>query len=127
MRGWGCWEGLVRKAGEKLSFRGAQDLAERERSLEGAPPACLKGPYQHILQSMQNPKTPQTAEKQAASRRQFIGGAAAAAAAVNLPIEACAQVAGSDELKLALVGCGGRGGGAAEGERGARARAEAGE
>ena len=97
-----------------MSFRGAQDLADRERSLEGAPPACLKGPYQHILQSMQNPKTPQTAEKQAASRRQFIGGAAAAAAAVNLPIEACAQVAGSDELKLALVGCGGRGGGAAE-------------
>lgn len=66
------------------------------------------------LTIMQNPKTPQTAEKPAASRRQFMGGAAAAAAAVNLPIEACAQVAGSDELKLALVGCGGRGGGAAE-------------
>lgn len=47
-----------------------------------------------------------------ASRRKFIGSAAVAAAAVNLPIEACAQVAGSDELKLALVGCGGRGGGA---------------
>lgn len=48
----------------------------------------------------------------ASSRRKFIGGAAVAAAAVNLPIQACAQVAGSDELKLALVGCGGRGGGA---------------
>ncbi len=48
----------------------------------------------------------------ASSRRTFIGGAAVAAAAVNLPISACAQVAGSDELKLALVGCGGRGGGA---------------
>jgi predicted dehydrogenase len=45
-------------------------------------------------------------------RRKFIGSAAVAAAAVNLPIQACAQVAGSDELKLALVGCGGRGGGA---------------
>ena len=48
------------------------------------------------------------------TRRQVIGGAAAAVAAVNLPISACAQVAGSDELKLALVGCGGRGSGAAE-------------
>lgn len=46
------------------------------------------------------------------SRRKFIGGAAVAATAVNLPIEACAQVAGSDELKLALVGAGGRGSGA---------------
>jgi myo-inositol 2-dehydrogenase/D-chiro-inositol 1-dehydrogenase len=46
------------------------------------------------------------------SRRQFIGGAAVAAAAVNLPIEACANVAGTDELKLAIVGCGGRGNGA---------------
>ena len=47
------------------------------------------------------------------NRRKFIGGAAVAAAAVNLPISACAQVAGSDELKLALIGCGGRGTGAA--------------
>ena len=47
------------------------------------------------------------------NRRKFIGGAAVAAAAVNLPIAACAQVAGSDELKLALIGCGGRGTGAA--------------
>ncbi|RYD33252.1 MAG: Gfo/Idh/MocA family oxidoreductase [Verrucomicrobiaceae bacterium] len=48
------------------------------------------------------------------SRRKFIGAAAATAAAVNLPISACAQVAGSDELKLALIGCGGRGSGAAD-------------
>jgi len=48
------------------------------------------------------------------NRRKFIGGAAVAAAAVNLPISACAQVAGSDELKLALIGCGGRGSGAAD-------------
>ncbi len=48
------------------------------------------------------------------SRRKVLGGAAAAAAAINLPISACAQVAGSDELKIALVGCGGRGTGAAE-------------
>ncbi|MBP7951350.1 MAG: Gfo/Idh/MocA family oxidoreductase [Verrucomicrobiales bacterium] len=49
----------------------------------------------------------------AASRRGFLKGAAAATAAVNLPIELCAQVAGSDQKKLALVGCGGRGSGAA--------------
>lgn len=50
----------------------------------------------------------------ATSRRKFIGAAAVTAAAVNLPISACAQVAGSDELKLALIGCGGRGSGAAD-------------
>ena len=48
------------------------------------------------------------------SRRKFIGGAAVAAAAVHLPVASYAQVAGSDELKLALVGCGGRGSGAAD-------------
>ena len=56
--------------------------------------------------------TPPLSDPKATSRRKFLGGAAVAAAAVNLPIEACAQVAGSDELKLAIVGCGGRGGGA---------------
>ncbi|HWB02918.1 MAG TPA: Gfo/Idh/MocA family oxidoreductase [Verrucomicrobiales bacterium] len=60
---------------------------------------------------MESNTTPE-ASRPATSRRKFIGGAAVAAAAVNLPIEACAQVAGSDELKLAIVGCGGRGGGA---------------
>jgi myo-inositol 2-dehydrogenase/D-chiro-inositol 1-dehydrogenase len=59
---------------------------------------------------MESNTTPTTGS--ATSRRKFLGGAAVAAAAVNLPIEACAQVAGSDELKLAIVGCGGRGGGA---------------
>jgi myo-inositol 2-dehydrogenase/D-chiro-inositol 1-dehydrogenase len=59
-----------------------------------------------------HPMKSETKSTPVASRRKFIGGAAAAAAAVNIPIEACAQVAGSDELKLALVGCGGRGGGA---------------
>ena len=60
---------------------------------------------------MKNTTTPH--EKQAtSSRRKFLGGAVVAAAAVNLPIESCANAAGSDELKLALVGCGGRGSGA---------------
>ncbi len=59
-----------------------------------------------------NKNTKATDSQHTSSRRKFIGGAALAAAAVNLPIEACAQVAGSDELKLAIVGCGGRGGGA---------------
>jgi len=46
------------------------------------------------------------------SRRNFIAGTAAAAAgavAASLPIEACAQVAGSDRIKVGIVGTGGRG------------------
>ncbi len=54
-----------------------------------------------------NSKAPQP------SRRGFIKGAAVATGAAALPIELCAQVAGSDQLKLALIGCGGRGSGAA--------------
>jgi myo-inositol 2-dehydrogenase/D-chiro-inositol 1-dehydrogenase len=63
--------------------------------------------------SMQ-PNDPTSVSETTTNRRKFIGGAAVAAAAVNLPIQACAQVAGSDELKLALIGCGGRGAGAAD-------------
>ena len=59
------------------------------------------------------PNDHNSASESLTNRRKFIGSAAVAAAAVNLPIAACAQVAGSDELKLALVGCGGRGTGAA--------------
>lgn len=50
------------------------------------------------------------------TRRGFLKTSAAATATVaaaSLPIELCAQVAGSDQIKLALIGCGGRGGGAA--------------
>jgi predicted dehydrogenase len=48
------------------------------------------------------------------SRRGFLKTAAVATSAAALPVELCAQVAGSDQLKLALIGCGGRGGGAAQ-------------
>ncbi|MCB1241346.1 MAG: Gfo/Idh/MocA family protein [Verrucomicrobiales bacterium] len=47
------------------------------------------------------------------NRRKFITGAAAVAGAAALPIELSAQVAGSDEIKVGLIGCGGRGSGAA--------------
>ncbi len=51
------------------------------------------------------------------SRRQFLKGstvaaAGAAAAASSLPVESFAQVAGSDEIKVGIVGVGGRGSGA---------------
>ncbi len=51
---------------------------------------------------------------QVPSRRQFLktSGAIAGAAAVPLSIARSAHAAGSDELKIALVGCGGRGTGA---------------
>jgi predicted dehydrogenase len=45
------------------------------------------------------------------NRRKFLGTAGAVAA--SLPVAGYAQVSGSDELKVALVGCGGRGTGAA--------------
>jgi predicted dehydrogenase len=47
------------------------------------------------------------------SRRQFTTSALTAAALANLAIERSAHAAGSETLKLALVGCGGRGTGAA--------------
>ncbi len=47
-----------------------------------------------------------------ASRRGFLGTGGAAAAAAALPIELSAQVAGSDQVKVGLIGMGGRGSGA---------------
>lgn len=47
------------------------------------------------------------------SRRRFVAGAATVgAAAAMLPVESCAQVAGSDAVKVGLIGMGGRGSGA---------------
>ena len=51
------------------------------------------------------------------SRRHFMGATAASAAtlaAISQPLHAGAFAAGSDLLKVGLVGCGGRGTGAAE-------------
>lgn len=47
------------------------------------------------------------------SRRRFIGASAAATVASTLPLVSAAHAAGSDEVRIALVGCGGRGTGAA--------------
>src|SRR5271166_2529551 len=47
------------------------------------------------------------------SRRQFVKGSAASATLGALELGHTAFAAGSDEIKLALVGCGGRGTGAA--------------
>jgi len=47
------------------------------------------------------------------SRRKFVAGAAGAtAAAAVLPVESYAQVAGSDMIKVGMIGCGGRNSGA---------------
>jgi len=46
------------------------------------------------------------------NRRNFIGATAAAGAASALPLTSSAQVKGSDTIKIALIGCGGRGSGA---------------
>jgi len=46
------------------------------------------------------------------SRREFVTGSAAAAAVGKFGVGHAAFVAGSDEIKIALVGCGGRGRGA---------------
>ncbi len=47
------------------------------------------------------------------SRRRFVAGTATAGAAVAaLPVELSAQVAGSDQMKIGMVGMGGRGSGA---------------
>jgi myo-inositol 2-dehydrogenase / D-chiro-inositol 1-dehydrogenase len=50
------------------------------------------------------------------SRRQFLGSSALVGAALlsGLPVERSAHAAGSDLLRIALVGCGGRGSGAAD-------------
>jgi len=47
------------------------------------------------------------------SRRSFLGGMAAGAAAGTLATGRAVHAAGSEEIRVALVGCGGRGGGAA--------------
>jgi myo-inositol 2-dehydrogenase/D-chiro-inositol 1-dehydrogenase len=59
-------------------------------------------------------ETKPTIELPESNRRNFLRAAAVSATAAALPIELCAQVAGSDTIKLALIGCGGRGGGAAK-------------
>ncbi len=51
--------------------------------------------------------------KKSSTRRQFIQGSAAALAASQLPISRAAFAAGDDVLKVSLIGCGGRGTGAA--------------
>ena len=57
------------------------------------------------------PSTPDSSGQ--SSRRQFIAGAGATAATLGyLPISASANVAGSDRIKIGLVGTGGRGSGA---------------
>ena len=64
-----------------------------------------------------NPEKTPTPELPDSTRRSFLKTSAAVTATVaasSLPIELCAQVAGSDQVKLALIGCGGRGGGAAQ-------------
>lgn len=56
----------------------------------------------------------QTQTTPAASRRDFIKGTAATAiGAAALTVEQSAWAAGSDEIKVGLIGCGGRGSGAA--------------
>jgi len=59
-------------------------------------------------------KKEQTAKKEdGVSRRKFVAGATAAGAAIAaLPIESSAQVAGSDAVKVGMIGMGGRGSGA---------------
>ncbi len=56
--------------------------------------------------------TKDTQQLELESRRGFLKSTAAAGAALSLPIHLCAQVAGSDQKKLAVIGCGGRGSGA---------------
>jgi predicted dehydrogenase len=48
------------------------------------------------------------------SRRTFLGGVAGTAAAAPLLAGTAVHAAGSEEIRVALVGCGGRGGGAAK-------------
>jgi predicted dehydrogenase len=57
--------------------------------------------------------TPTPPPAAATSRRQFIGTTAATVASTGLTVAQSANVAGSDEIKIGLIGCGGRGTGAA--------------
>ena len=64
--------------------------------------------------SQESSKTPEiTTFSPGTSRRKFLGSSAAVATATALPIHSSAQVAGGSTLRVALVGCGGRGSGAA--------------
>ena len=61
------------------------------------------------------PTNNKNSEELKTSRRKFVAGTAtatAAAAASTLPVESFAQVAGSDLVKVGMVGCGGRNSGA---------------
>jgi predicted homoserine dehydrogenase-like protein len=51
-------------------------------------------------------------QEEPVSRRRFVAGAAVVGAAAALPVELSAQVAGSDAVKVGLIGLGGRGSGA---------------
>ena len=66
---------------------------------------------------LENHKNPNMNSKSQLSRRQFLhtGSSALATASLlgALPLERSVHAAGSDQLKIALIGCGGRGSGAA--------------
>lgn len=53
-----------------------------------------------------------SSEPSSSSRRKFLAGSASVAAASALPVELSAQVAGSDQIKIGMIGCGGRNSGA---------------
>ncbi len=57
--------------------------------------------------------TASNAPSSVTSRRRFIGASAAVTIAGTLPLARPVHAAGSDEIRIALVGCGGRGTGAA--------------
>lgn len=58
-------------------------------------------------------KEENSTKQEGLSRRKFVAGAATAgAAAAVLPVESSAQVAGSDSVKVGVIGMGGRGSGA---------------
>lgn len=64
-------------------------------------------------EATKNQKEPSASESKQTSRRKFIAGTAAVTAAASvLPVESYAQVAGSDMIKVGMIGCGGRGSGA---------------
>ena len=58
---------------------------------------------------MNPPSTPSSVT----SRRRFLGASAAVTVASALPLTRDVHAAGSDEIRIALIGCGGRGTGAA--------------
>ncbi|MEM7015589.1 MAG: Gfo/Idh/MocA family oxidoreductase, partial [Verrucomicrobiota bacterium] len=64
--------------------------------------------------NQQSSKSAEKTADESPNRRSFLkgGAAAAAGASLALPVESYAQVAGSDKIKIGLVGAGGRGSGA---------------